>query len=83
MHPAIPHLIELQRVDHQIAALRAELEAFPKRVMEADARLTGARAELVTAKENHTQGAAERKKLEPEREKAIKITRQYIVEAAN
>src|SRR4029077_6712400 len=64
MHPAIPHLIELQRVDHQIAALRAELDAFPKRVMEADAKLTGARAELATAKENHTQGAAERKKLE-------------------
>jgi predicted nucleic acid-binding Zn-ribbon protein len=64
MHPAIPHLIELQRVDHQIAALRAELEAFPKRVMEADARLSGARAELATAKENHAQGAAERKKLE-------------------
>jgi predicted nucleic acid-binding Zn-ribbon protein len=64
MHPAIPHLIELQRVDHQIAALRAEVDAFPKRVMEADAKLTGARGELGTAKENHTQGAAERKKLE-------------------
>ena len=64
MHPAIPHLIELQRVDHQIAALRTELDAFPKRVMDADARLSGARAELGAAKENHAQGAAERKKLE-------------------
>jgi predicted nucleic acid-binding Zn-ribbon protein len=64
MHPAIPHLIELQRVDHQIAAWRAELEAFPKRIREADAKLSGARAELATAKETHTQGAAERKKLE-------------------
>src|SRR3982074_3314659 len=43
MHPAIPHLIELQRGDHQIATLRAELAA---------------------AKETHTQGAKERKKLE-------------------
>jgi predicted nucleic acid-binding Zn-ribbon protein len=64
MHPAIPHLIELQRVDHQIAVLRAELEAFPKRVMDADAKLTVARGELAAAKATHTEGAAERKKLE-------------------
>ena len=64
MHPAIPHLIELQRVDHQIAALRAELDAFPKRVLEADAKLAGARAELAAVKETHTQGVTERKKLE-------------------
>ncbi len=64
MHPAIPHLIELQRVDHQIAALRAELETFPKRIREADAKVNGARAELAAAKETHTQGATERKKLE-------------------
>jgi predicted nucleic acid-binding Zn-ribbon protein len=64
MHPAIPHLIELQRVDHQIAALRAELETFPKRIREADAKLGGARAELAAAKQTHTQGTAERKKLE-------------------
>src|SRR5437867_3445078 len=64
MHPAIPHLIELQRVDHQIATLRAELETFPKRIREADAKLSLARAELAAAKETHTQGATERKKLE-------------------
>jgi predicted nucleic acid-binding Zn-ribbon protein len=64
MHPAIPHLIELQRVDHQIAALRAELETFPKRIRDAEARLSGARAEVAAAKEVHTQGAVERKKLE-------------------
>jgi uncharacterized protein len=64
MHPAIPHLIELQRVDHQIAALRAELEAFPKRIREADAKLSVARAEVAAAKEAHTHGATERKKLE-------------------
>lgn len=64
MHPAIPHLIELQRVDHQIATLLAELETFPKRIREADVKLSGARAELAAAKETHTQGAKERKKLE-------------------
>jgi predicted nucleic acid-binding Zn-ribbon protein len=64
MHPAIPHLIELQRVDNQIAALRAELETSPKRIREADAKLSGARAELAAAKGAHTQSATERKKLE-------------------
>ena len=64
MHPAIPHLIELQRVDHQIAALRAELETFPKRIRDEETRLSGARAEVAAAKQVHTEGATERKKLE-------------------
>src|SRR3989454_1940124 len=64
MHPAIPHLIELQRVDHQIAVLRAELEGFPKRIREAETKLSGARADVASAKEAHAQVVAERKKLE-------------------
>jgi predicted nucleic acid-binding Zn-ribbon protein len=64
MHPAIPHLIEVQRVDHQIAALRAEVESFPKRIRETDAKLSGARAEVAAAKESHAKVLAERKKLE-------------------
>lgn len=64
MHPAIPHLVELQRVDHRIATLRAELESYPKRIREADSKLTGARAELAAAKEAHAQIVTERKKFE-------------------
>ena len=64
MHPAIPQLIELQRVDHQIAVLRAELEGYPKRIREAEARLGGARADVASAKEAHAQVIAERKKFE-------------------
>jgi uncharacterized protein len=64
MHPAIPHLVELQRVDHQIGALRAELESYPKLIGEADSKLAGARAELTAAKEAHAQIVAERKKFE-------------------
>src|SRR6266478_129534 len=64
MHPAIPHLIELQRVDHQIAVLRAELEAFPKRIREAETKLGGARADVASAKEAHALVVAERKKFE-------------------
>jgi predicted nucleic acid-binding Zn-ribbon protein len=64
MHPAIPHLIELQRVDHQIAELRAELEGFPKRIRDAEIKLGSARAEVASAKEAHAQVIAERKKFE-------------------
>src|SRR2546430_3609150 len=64
MHPAIPHLIELQRVDHQIAVLRAELEAFPKRIREAETKLGGARADVASAKEAYTQVITERMKFE-------------------
>src|SRR6266481_9655234 len=64
MHPAIPHLIELQRVDHQIAVLRAELEGFPKRIRDAETKLGDARADVASAKEAHAQIVAERKKFE-------------------
>src|SRR5215831_7984562 len=64
MHPAIPHLIELQRVDHQIVLLRSELESFPKRLREADTKLTGARAEVATGKDALTKINSERKKFE-------------------
>lgn len=64
MHPAIPHLIELQRVDHNIGALRAEIDSYPKRVQEADARLSGARAAVAAAKEAQINAQKERKKFE-------------------
>jgi predicted nucleic acid-binding Zn-ribbon protein len=64
MHSAIPHLIELQRVDHLIAAVRTELETFPKRVREADAKLSGARAAVAAAKEGLVNSQKERKKFE-------------------
>src|SRR5271168_220812 len=57
MHSVIPRLVELQRVDHQVAALRAELDSFPKRIQEADAQLAG-------AKEAQARDLAERKKIE-------------------
>jgi uncharacterized protein len=64
MHPAIPHLIELQQVDHNIGALRAEIESYPKRIQEADSKLSGARAAVAAAKETHTNALKERKKFE-------------------
>jgi len=64
MHAAIPHLIDVQAIDQQIAALKADLESLPKRIQEADAKLAGARAEVAAAKEAHLNNAKERKKLE-------------------
>jgi uncharacterized protein len=64
MHPAIPRLIDLQTIDQHIAALRAQLDAFPKRVRDADLKLTGARNAVAAAREAHTHSLTERKKLE-------------------
>jgi uncharacterized protein len=64
MHPAIPQLLELQRLDQVIAVARAELDSLPKKLREADAKLNGARAAVTGAKEAYTQGLGQRKKLE-------------------
>ena len=64
MNPAIPQMLELQRLDQTTAALRAELEAMPKRQREADAKLSGDRAALTSAKEALPHSLGERKKLE-------------------
>jgi uncharacterized protein len=64
MHSAIPHLIELQRVDHLMAAVRTEIETFPKRVREADAKLSGARTAVAAAREGLVNSQKERKKFE-------------------
>lgn len=64
MHPAIPLLIELQRSDAEIASLRANLEAAPKRIRENDATLNSARSAVASAKDSLAQLIAARKKTE-------------------
>jgi uncharacterized protein len=64
MHPAIPHLMDLQQLDQQIAALHAEFDGLPKRFREADAKLNGAKAAVAAAREAHTVALKQRKKLE-------------------
>jgi len=64
MHPAIPQLLELQRLDQTIASSRAELDNLPKQLREADVKLNGARAAVTAAKEAHTHALTQRKKLE-------------------
>lgn len=57
-------MIELQRVDHLIGGLRADLDSFPKRLRDADAKLSGARAAVAAAKEAVQKSQKERKKHE-------------------
>jgi predicted nucleic acid-binding Zn-ribbon protein len=64
MHPAIPRLIDLQSIDLKIADLRAQLDAFPKRIMALDHKLTDTRAAVASAKEAHVNALKERKKFE-------------------
>src|SRR5262244_3883968 len=77
MHPAIPRLIDLQTIDLKIAGLRAQLEAFPKRILALDAKLTGARTAVASAKEAHVNSLKERKKFELDVEQWKERARKY------
>jgi len=57
MNPAIPQMLELQRLDQTTAALRAELESMPKRLREADVKLNGERARVSRRKRNADAGS--------------------------
>jgi len=87
MHPAILLLLELQKNDNEIAALRVNLEAAPKRIREADAKLSGARAAVASAREALAQIVAGRKKTEFEvadwRERAKKFRAQTAAVKTN
>jgi len=77
MHPAIPHLLELQRLDQVIAALTTHLDSLPKRLREADAQLNGARVAVALAKESLTQALGQRKKLELDAEQWKERAKKY------
>lgn len=64
-------------MDQRIAVLRAELEAFPKRIRDADRMLTGARAALTAAKEAHTQKLTARKRAELDAEEWRQRARKF------
>jgi predicted nucleic acid-binding Zn-ribbon protein len=83
MHHAIPQLVELQRLDQSIASLRRDLEGMPRRVYDADAKLTGARSAVTSAKESHTQGLTQRKKLELDVEQWKERARKYRAQSSS
>jgi len=83
MHPAIPQLLELQRLDQIIASLRADLEGLPKRMREADAKLNGARAAVAAAKDAHTHALTERRKLELDVEQWKERAKKYRAQSSS
>src|ERR1700685_3434076 len=77
MHPAIPRLIDLQAIDLKIVALRAQLDAFPKRIMALDHKLTDARVAVASAKEAQVNSVKERKTFELDAEQWKDRARKY------
>jgi predicted nucleic acid-binding Zn-ribbon protein len=82
MHPAIPHLIELQNIDLKIATLRADLENSPRLLRELDARLSGARTAVSGAKEAHSAIVAQRKKAELDASEWRERARKYRAQSS-
>jgi predicted nucleic acid-binding Zn-ribbon protein len=77
MHPAIPRLVELQRVDQRLAVLRAQLDAFPKRIRETEAKLSHAQKEVAAAKDALTNSLKQRKTIELDVEQWKDRARKY------
>jgi predicted nucleic acid-binding Zn-ribbon protein len=87
MHSDLKRLIELQKTDLRIAELTAQLEIFPRKLKEVEARVEQARKTLDTARERITQVHKERKKLELDvdsmREKVAKYKEQMLAVKTN
>jgi uncharacterized protein len=83
MHPAIPQLLEVQRLDQIIATLRADLESLPKRMRDAESKLSGARTAVLAAKEALTQALTQRKKLELDAEQWKERAKKYRAQSSS
>jgi predicted nucleic acid-binding Zn-ribbon protein len=83
MHPATGQLQELQRLDQLIAALQLDLAGLPKRMRDADAQLTGARAAVANSKAIHSQALTEKKKFELDVEQWKDRAKKYRAQSAS
>jgi predicted nucleic acid-binding Zn-ribbon protein len=77
MHPSLKLLIELQRIDLEIAEKQSLLASFPKRLAEAEAPVAAARAALAKFKDAHVANVRERKKYELDVESWKEKARKY------
>ena len=66
MHPDLEKLIALQQVDGEVARLREEITALPRRVAAIESKLAGTRAEIEKAQQGLTGHQTARRKLETE-----------------
>jgi predicted nucleic acid-binding Zn-ribbon protein len=70
-------LLELQKVDVQLASVRDRLAKFPKKLADADARLVGGKAELDQSKAAQLASFKDRKKYELDVEQLKERVRKY------
>ena len=77
MHPHLKYLIELQAVDLRLIEIRERLSRFPKRLAELEARVTGARHQITTAKEALTGSLKDRKTYEMDVEQWKERAKKY------
>jgi len=73
----VQDLLELQRLDERLNAVRTRLEAFPKRIAEAESRLAAARAEVDQTKAAQLANLKDRKKFELDVEQWKERVRKY------
>jgi predicted nucleic acid-binding Zn-ribbon protein len=77
MHPHLKYLIELQAVDLRLIEIRERLSRFPKHLAEVEARVTGARQQIATAKEALTGSLKDRKTYEMDVEQWKERAKKY------
>jgi predicted nucleic acid-binding Zn-ribbon protein len=87
MHPDLEKLIALQQVDGEVARLREEIAALPRRVAVIEAKLAGTKAQIEKAQQGLGANQAARRKLETEiqdqREKISKYRDQSLAVKTN
>src|SRR5580700_4231498 len=87
MDVRIQRLVQLQVLDVRLAELRNRLQAIPAQLTAADARVSGARQQIATAKEALTGSLKDRKKYEMDvdswKEKARKYREQSFTVKTN
>ncbi len=87
MHPDLEKLIVLQQADHEIARLREEISALPKRVAAIEAQLAGTRSKIEKTQAGHADLQLMRRKLEHEiqaqQEKISKYREQSLAVKTN
>lgn len=82
MHPSLKNLIELQRIDLEVAKLQSQMAAFPKRLAEAEAPVAAARSALAQSKDARLANAKARKTLELDVESWKEKARKYRGQSA-
>src|SRR5260370_5021445 len=82
MHPHIKYLIELQVVDLRLIEIRERLSRFPKRLAEAEARVTAARKQIATSREALTGSLKDRKTFEMDVEQWKERAKKYRNQSA-